>query len=121
MPPESRDGNSGAHVFLEHTLGVFHYRKAILSDRRACRASAREEVGRRELLWIAHNNELFATDDGPHRVLRRKLTRLIEDHEIERRGPSAEVLGDCQRAHQEARFDGAYRRLRVLKGLTQRI
>ena len=86
----------GAHV--EYRLEVRHVVKVLVSVQlhRAC-----EEVARRHLLGIADDDELLAPVYRPHRVLRKDLGGLVEDHRI-KADAAVQEHADAERGHQEA-------------------
>ena len=121
VPLEPAGGDARAQVFLEHALGVFVERQPVFIHRRVrLAAHNREEVGGRQLLRIAHDDELPAAKDRAEGVFGGKLGGLVEYDQIEARRAAVEELGHRKGAHEEARFDGANGGLGVVHGLAQR-
>ena len=64
-----------------------------------------EEVGRRELLWVSHDDGLFAAREHADGVPHGELRGLVEHDDVERALPGGQVLRDGERAHQQARLE----------------
>ena len=121
VPAQPTHGDPRAHELLEHALGVAVERRSIIRDRyRLRRGGYHEEVRRRQLLRVSNDDELTPAGNGADGVLRRKLRRFVEDHDVERGLSARQVLRHRQRAHEEARLDRADRRFRVAQCFPER-
>jgi hypothetical protein len=63
-----------------------------------------EKIGRRKLLVVADNNDLFCARDDPERILRRDLTGFIDDKQVETKQAPWKELSYRQGTHQEHRL-----------------
>src|SRR6516225_3496054 len=63
-----------------------------------------EKVGRRQLLVVTDNDNLFGPRDNPKRILRGDLAGLVDDKEVETKPTGLKELSYRQWAHEEHRL-----------------
>ena len=67
-------------------------------------AGTGEELGRRQLHLVAHDDDLVRAIDRGNGLLQRDLAGLVEDDHVEQVGIERQRVGDAQRAHQPDRL-----------------
>ena len=101
MPVELHRGNSGGFGFVQNAFQILLVILHIIVV--SVVFGPTEEVCRRQLLGISHDNRLTASCDGTNGVPRCDLRGLIENHNVENRLVGRQILGNRKWRHQKTR------------------
>ena len=98
VPVEERGMETGRKAFVQNAFQILTDAFVVIVLRH--RVAFLEEIGRRHLLRVADDDQLFAAGDHADGVPHGNLRRFVEHDQIKRR-IRRQILRDGQRAHEE--------------------
>jgi hypothetical protein len=120
VPAQAQLGQARRDAGVEDALEVAGQRILVVVLVVGHAAAGGKKTGRRQLARVADHHRDVTAGERTDRVGGRDLRRLVEDDQIELRQRRVQVLGDRQRAHQQARGQPRQQRRDVAEQRAQR-